>query len=351
MNNKIFMLRAIELSKKAFNKTSPNPKVGCVIARNKKIISEGFHKEFGKDHAEIDALKKLKMRAKGASLYVNLEPCCHYGKTPPCTKAIIKAGIKEVFVAMKDPNPKVNGKGIKELKKAGIKVKLGLCKKEAENINAPFIKSFKRGLPYVICKIAINREGIFTYGDGKRKPISSKRSRDIAYYLRNFVDAIVVGISTVEKDNPRLIPKPQLGKKPFRIILDPELRIRENAKVLGKEAIIFYDKSKEKIIKEKKQKIKEKAIIIGVECKDNKLNLIKILRILNKMGVNVLLIECGGTLFEYIVKKRLFDEILIFLSKKKIRNGKKINLCLLKNTSKIAIPVDKDYLVIAKPKS
>jgi len=264
MQNQKLMMRAIELAKMAMNRTSPNPKVGCVIVKDGKIIAEGYHKKFGLAHAEVEALRKAGNGAKGADLYVSLEPCCHYGKTGPCTKAIIKAGIRNVFVAVKDPNPKVDGKGIAELKKAGIKVEAGLCRKDAELLNAPFFKGIKKKMPFVIAKIAISKDGKITYGNGKRKIISGKESRAFSYYFRNYVDAILVGANTVEKDDPKLLPKPLLGKKPLRVALDPELNIKRNAKMLGKEAVIFYSKKKKRKLKQKIKALGKKAMLFAV---------------------------------------------------------------------------------------
>lgn len=348
MQNQKLMLRAIELAKTAMNKTSPNPKVGCVIVKGGKIIAEGYHKGYGKAHAEVEALRKAKGNAKGADLYVSLEPCCHYGKTGPCTKAIIKAGIRKVFVAVKDPNPKVNGRGIAELKKSGIKVEVGMCKKEAEALNAPFFKGIKKKMPFVIAKIAMSKDGKITYGNGKRKIISGKESHAFSYYFRNYVDAILVGANTVGKDDPRLLPKPLLGKKPLRIVLDPWLGIKSNAKMLGEEAVIFYSKKKKGKLKKEIKILGKKARLFAVSEKNGKLNLKEVLRMLNGLGVNLLLVEGGAEVFSSFVNGGFADSIMVFVSPKKVGEGKTV-LDRLKRRIKIisASKLGKDILVDA----
>src|SRR3989339_670122 len=204
-NNDIkYMQLALKLAKKGVGKVSPNPQVGCVIVRNNKIIATGYHKHFGGSHAEIDALNNCK-NPEGATMYVNLEPCCHYNKkTPPCVPEIIKLGIKKVVVAMKDPNPLVSGKGIKQLRVNNVKVEIGILEEEAEKLNETYIKYITKKIPFVILKLAFSIDGKTKTFTGDSKWISSESSRKIVHKLRSITDAILVGSNTVLVDNPSL---------------------------------------------------------------------------------------------------------------------------------------------------
>ncbi|HDK41642.1 MAG TPA: bifunctional diaminohydroxyphosphoribosylaminopyrimidine deaminase/5-amino-6-(5-phosphoribosylamino)uracil reductase RibD, partial [Nitrospirae bacterium] len=221
ISNKKYMKKALALAAKGKGRTSPNPVVGAVIVKGKRIIAEGFHKKAGTAHAEIVALKKAGSKARGATLYINLEPCCHTDKkTPPCTKAIIQSGIKKVVVAMKDPNPKVSGQGIRELKKAGINVEIGLMREEALKMNEAFAKFIKKKEPFVILKMAQSLDGKIATAKGESKWITGEESRKLVHRVRNEVDAVLVGIGTVKKDDPSLTCRIKGGRNPYRIIAD-----------------------------------------------------------------------------------------------------------------------------------
>jgi len=219
-----YMRLALDLAWKGIGSVEPNPAVGCVIVKNHKIIGKGFHKKFSGPHAEINALKSCKQSPAGATMYVTLEPCCHFGKTPPCTNAIIKAGIKKIAAATTDPTKKVNGKGFKILKKAGMKVITGICQNEAQILNAPFFKFAKTKKPWVIIKWAQSKDGFLARTDKKRW-ITNPKSRKNAHKLRRKVQAILVGINTVLADNPMLTARPDTGRQPLRVVLDSQLRI------------------------------------------------------------------------------------------------------------------------------
>src|SRR3989338_1737631 len=229
MNDESCMALALRLALKGKGKTKTNPLVGAVIAKQGKIIGKGWHRAFGKAHAEINALEQAGKKAAGATLYVTLEPCCHYGKTPPCTKAIISAGINRVVCAMKDPNPLVNGNGIRELRKAGIEMETGLLKERAREMNRGFISIIEKGRPYITLKAALTADGCLTWGNGKRKKITGKEADIYAHKLRAENDAILVGIGTVMKDNPQLTVRLVKGRNPVRIILDTNLDTPINA--------------------------------------------------------------------------------------------------------------------------
>ena len=199
-----YMRRALELAARGIGSASPNPMVGAVIVKSGRVIAEGFHKKAGADHAEIAAFKKAKGRAKGATMYVTLEPCNHFGKTPPCTDAILSAGIKKVVVAARDPNPLVAGKGIAKLKRAGIAVTVGDSQKEANRLNEPYTKFVKKKMPFVTIKAAVSLDGKIAASAGDSAWISNEKSRKKVHEMRRDADLVMVGVNTLLKDDPRL---------------------------------------------------------------------------------------------------------------------------------------------------
>ncbi|MFN3966130.1 MAG: bifunctional diaminohydroxyphosphoribosylaminopyrimidine deaminase/5-amino-6-(5-phosphoribosylamino)uracil reductase RibD [Endomicrobiia bacterium] len=360
-----FMQIAIDLAKKGTGKVSPNPLVGCVIVKNNKIISNGYHQYFGGPHAEILALRNLpknlsKNSLSKITLYINLEPCCHYNKkTPPCVPEIIKSGIKKLVIAMKDPNPEVNGKGINQLKKSGIECKVGILQKEAEELNKFYIKWVTKKIPYVILKWAMSIDGKIATKTGDSKWISSQESRKYVYKLRSQVDAVLVGIKTVLKDNPYLTAHGE-GRNPARIIIDPYLKIPENANVLSNEAktiIICSKQSKERV--KKILKIKPNINIEFLYFKSNKEQKIEfkeILEILARKNISSILVEGGGTTNAIALESDCVDEVLVFISPKIIGGENAITPVEGNGIEKISsaplfkykkfIPIGNDYLLI-----
>jgi len=233
MNKASYMQRAITLAAKGKGKTSPNPVVGAVVVKNNKIISEDWHKRAGALHAEALALKKAGRKAKGADLYLTLEPCHHYGRTPPCVDLVIKSGIKKVLIGMKDPDRKTNGKSIAKLKKAGVKVLTGLLEEDCKKLNEVFIKYTKKNFPYVVAKTAQTLDGKIATASGESKWITSDLSRQVARKNRDEFDAILVGINTVIKDNPRLNGA-DLRRPLKKIIVDSQLKISPQARLFQK---------------------------------------------------------------------------------------------------------------------
>lgn len=219
------MRRALELAERGRGWVEPNPMVGCIIARGAEVIAEGWHRRFGGPHAEVEALRMAGPRAAGATLYVTLEPCCHFGKTPPCTRAIIQAGIRRVVAAMEDPFPAVAGKGLQELRAAGIEVSSGVLAEEACSLLAPYVKLVTRGRPWVILKWAMTLDGKIATRGGKSRWISSPESRRIVHRLRGQVDAVLVGIGTVAADDPLLLPQESGPRTPVRVVLDSRGRL------------------------------------------------------------------------------------------------------------------------------
>ncbi len=333
MENKIFMQRAVELAAKGQGRTSPNPMVGAVIVKGNKIIAEGYHKKAGTPHAEVAALKKAGVKAKGATLYINLEPCCHTDKkTPPCTKAIIKSGIKKAVIAMIDPNPKVSGRGIKELKNAGIKTEVGIMGTEAKRLNEAFIKFITKKEPFVILKIAQSLDGKIASASGESKWITSEESRKHVHRLRNRVDAVLVGIGTVKKDDPSLTCRIRGGRNPYRIIVDSRLQIPLNAKVLrhkDNRTIIATTRKAPKrkidllkakgarvlIIREKNGKVHP----IGQKAPpglSNGVNLKNLMKELGKLNIASIMIEGGSSINASAMSSKIVDKIMFFISPK-----------------------------------
>lgn len=311
-NGRKFMSLALELARKA--NPSPNPKVGAVVVKGGRIIATGFHKKAGKPHAEIEALEKLKPGdAQGATLYVTLEPCSHYGRTPPCTKAIIKAGIRKVVAAMRDPNPVVGG--IEELQRNGIGVEVGLMGEEARKLNGPFVKFMETGIPFVTLKSAMSLDGKIACANGDSKWITSPAARLEARKLRAEHDAVLVGINTVLKDDPRLTARIRGRKNPLRIILDSKLRIPLNAKVFADSNAIVA--TSERHGKSKKRELERRGIrvlVAGVE----KVDLRKLVRMLAALGITSVLIEGGGEVNASALNAGIVDRLIFFIAPKLI---------------------------------
>jgi len=318
-----FMATCLALAEKGRGFVSPNPMVGCAIVKNGKVAGKGFHEIFGGAHAEINALEKAGKKAKGSTLYVNLEPCCHWGRTGPCTNAIISAGIAKVVIAMQDPNPKMRGNGIAKLVESGVKVEIGVLAEQAEKLNEKFVKFMKTGKPFVCLKQAITSDGMVSWGNGKRKRISGKESREWALGLRNGFDAIMVGINTVLKDNPRLTRRSgRFAGQISRIVLDARLRIPLNAKVFSsdKKAIIVCG---QKADRKKEMLLQKKCVVLRVESRNGLIGMEELFARLGKMGISSVLVEGGQALASSILAENLADKVCWIVSKKKAgRKGK-----------------------------
>ncbi|MBU4129147.1 bifunctional diaminohydroxyphosphoribosylaminopyrimidine deaminase/5-amino-6-(5-phosphoribosylamino)uracil reductase RibD, partial [bacterium] len=282
-HDEIFIKEALLCAKKGLGWTNPNPMVGALIVKEGKIISQGYHKRAGLPHAEIEAINLAPKTVKGATLYINLEPCCHFGKTPPCVPAIIKAGIKRVVCSSLDPNPKVNGKGIAELKKAGIKTSVGILDKENQKLNEAFFTFEQKKRPFVALKYAATLDGKIATKTGDSKWLTNERARRYARLLRSQYQAVLVGINTVLKDNPRLTVREKSKKEPIRIILDDELKIPLKSQVLADSNVIIAALTK-KMNREKKLKLREKGVSI-LEFSGKKISIRKLLQELYKKEI------------------------------------------------------------------
>jgi len=321
---KKWMRLALVEAAKGLGRTSPNPVVGAVVVKNGKAVAKGFHAQAGGPHAEVEALQQAGSLARGADLYTSLEPCAHHGKTPPCTQAIIEAGIARVIFASVDPNPLVNGKGARRLKKAGLDVWPGVLKAEADALNRPFFKWAKTGLPFVSLKVASSLDGFLATATGDSKWITGPASRQWVHTLRDRVDAIVVGVGTVLADNPRLTarPKGQKGRNPLRVVLDTKLRSPVEANVFKsqKQAPTVLATSREGHTKA--AWLKEGGVELWpLPLKRGRISLKALLGRLGDRGCTHLLVEGGAEVFGAFLKEGLVDEVLLFLAPKLIGRG------------------------------
>jgi diaminohydroxyphosphoribosylaminopyrimidine deaminase/5-amino-6-(5-phosphoribosylamino)uracil reductase len=292
--------------------------VGAVIVKKGKVIAADYHRKAGTPHAEIRALKKAGDKARGADLYINLEPCCHTEKrTPPCTKAIIKSGIKKIITAMIDPNPEVSGKGLKELHRAGIKTETGVMEAEAKRLNEAFIKYITKKEPFVVLKIAQTLDGKIATAGGESKWITGAEAREHVHKLRNEVDAVLVGIGTVKKDNPSLDCRIRGGKNPYRIIVDSRLQIPIASKALkhndGKTIIATTKTAHKKKIGLLKAR---GASILAVKEKAGKVDLKNLMEELGRLEITSVMIEGGSSINASALSGRIVDKVLFFITPK-----------------------------------
>lgn len=309
-----FIKRTFELAIKGEGKVEPNPLVGAIVVKNGKIIGEGYHKFFGGPHAEVYALKNAGKRAVGATLYLNLEPCCHFGKTPPCTDLIIKSGIKEVFISCEDPNPVVHCKGIKILKSNGIKVVTGILKEEAKRLNAPFFKMHLKKLPYVISKWAMTLDGKIATRRGDSKWISSEEAREYVKKVRSKIQAVIIGIETALRDDPHLLALNYNRRTPTRIILDSNARLPLSSYLIKTarrfRTIVCVSKN---ATQNRIKRLEDAGCEILLF---NKLNMKKVFHKLALLGFAKVMLEGGGKVNASAFEDRLVDEILVFVSPK-----------------------------------
>ena len=291
------MALALKLSKLGQAGVGANPMVGCVISRDDKIIAKDYHHQYGQEHAEINALNQIGHKAENCKLYVTLEPCSHHGKTPPCINAIIKAGIKKVYVATLDPNPLVSGSGVKLMKENGIDVEIGLLENNAIEVNRGFFKRMKTGLPFITSKIAMSLDGRVAMRSGESKWITSEASRADVQILRSQNQAILTGSGTILNDNPMLtVRNKKLQSKPLRVIIDSSNSITD------KSLNIFSSDSETLILNPTNSKI----------LKNGKIDLKSALIKLGEMGINNVLLESGSGLNAAMMESSLIDEFVIY---------------------------------------
>jgi len=325
--NEKYMRMAIELAKKGAGAVNPNPMVGAVVVKNGEVIGRGYHKFFGGPHAEVYALEEAGKEAEGATIYVTLEPCSHYGKTPPCAKKIIDMGIKKCFIGSSDPNPKVAGKGVAMLKEAGIEVVENVLKEECDEINQVFFKYIKTRIPYLFVKCGITLDGKIALSNGISKWITNSIAREKVQYYRNKFMGIMVGINTVLTDNPSLTARIENGVNPFRIIVDPNLQIDENCKVMKnnedeKTVIItsqknlFTEDAENTEIQIKQKRLAEENKVKFIFIDGEKFSFRKMLEEIGKIGIDSILLEGGETLISLAFEENVIDGGEIFIANK-----------------------------------
>lgn len=313
-----YMRLAMQLAGNAIGRTSPNPLVGAVIVKDNRVVGCGWHRKAGTPHAEVHALNQAGELAQGADVYVTLEPCAHYGKTPPCAKALVEAKVKNVYGGLLDVNPKVAGKGFKILEDAGIHVEYGFLQDELRKQNEVFFKWIEHKKPFIVLKAAMTLDGKIATATGQSKWITNETSRAYGYKLRDIYDGIMVGINTVIEDNPMLTARVDGGKNPIRIVVDSSLKIDINANVVqdksAKTIIATTDKAnKDKILKLQAQDV---DVIVVDKDENDKVDIEKLLDILGQQNICSILVEGGATLNGSFVSKKLVDKVYFFIAPK-----------------------------------
>ena len=312
-----YMRMALQLAEKARGRTSPNPMVGAVVVKNDKVISRGYHRKAGEPHAEAIALKQAGKAAKGATLYVTLEPCSHTNKrTPPCTPLVLQSGVKRVVIAMIDPNPHVSGGGIKTLRKSGIEVVTGVLEAEAKKLNEAFIKYITTGVPFVTLKIAQTLDGKIATSSGESKWITGEKAREEGHRLRDTNDAILVGINTVLKDNPSLTTRIPRGRDPIRVIVDTKLRTPLKAKIITqKSSAKTYIATLDTMPKDKLVKLLDAgAEVLLAKGSKGHVDLKNLMKMLGGFGVTSVLIEGGSEVHASALKSGIVDKVVMFIA-------------------------------------
>jgi len=331
MNKQLFMAEALKLAAKGLYTAHPNPRVGCILVKDSKIIGQGFHLKAGSPHAEIEALSQAGESAKGATCFVTLEPCSHYGRTGPCAKALIKAGIKACYIATEDPNHLVSGQGIKALEAAGITVEVGLLQSEAEQLNRGFFSRMQRNQPVVTLKVASSLDGRTAMQSGESKWITSKEARQDVHRLRAQSGAILMGVDTVIKDEPLMTVRDssvlqnmisqENFEQPLRVILDTHLRMPVKANVFqqpGKTLVITSN-----LVEKHKQeewlshfKGDSNTELLSVSLQNGRVSIPEVLNLLAEYSINDILVEAGQTLAGSFIQQGLVDNLVLYFAPK-----------------------------------
>ncbi len=324
MDDTFFMQLALDLAQRGIGFTSPNPVVGAVVVKNGEIVGKGYHRRAGGAHAEVNAIKNAGQLAKGATLFVTLEPCNHTGRTPPCTRSIVEAGIRRVVAAMPDPNPDVKGEGTAYLRDKGLDVSLGICEEDARKLNEAFIKYVKTKRPFVTVKCAMTLDGRIATQSGDSKWITGEEARSFVHEMRHVSDAIMVGVNTVKTDNPRLTTRlgDIQGADPARVILDTHLTIPEDATILQIESdsdtIVITGAGDSDAAKIKKQGRLEQmgALVLQSPLQNGLLAWDPLIARLGEMGITSLMIEGGSRVIGSALRARIVDKIVFFYAPK-----------------------------------
>jgi len=317
-----YMRRALELARRKGRYVSPNPRVGAVLVKGGRIVGEGAHSRFGGPHAEIVALRKAGPSAKGATLYVNLEPCSHQGKRGPCCRAVVSAGVREVVVSLQDPYPLVSGRGFRFLRRSGVKVRVGLLRAEAEALNRTFLRNVRSPRPWVILKAAMGWEGGMAFPGGKPRWITGGKARRKVHEIRSSSDAILVGSGTALQDDPSLTVRlPDWTRKdgwPLRVLLDGSLKVRPSASIFRghPRTLVFCSKSASR--PKEKALSRSGAWVFRVPGDGKMLSLKAVLKVLHSLGVGTLLVEGGAKVHEGFLREGLANEALFFIARRRV---------------------------------
>jgi diaminohydroxyphosphoribosylaminopyrimidine deaminase/5-amino-6-(5-phosphoribosylamino)uracil reductase len=308
-----YMRRALRLARRGLGETNPNPLVGCVIVKDGRVVGEGFHARAGAAHAEVQALARAGARARGATLYTNLEPCAHHGRTPPCAPAVVRAGIRRVVAAMRDPDPRVNGRGLAILRRGRVGVRAGVLEAEALLLNERFVTAVRAGRPFVLLKVAMTLDGRIATARGESRWITSAEQRRTARGLRRLHDAVAVGVGTVLADDPRLLPRPAVGRPFHRVVFDTRLRTPPGARLLR-----TVSRSPVWILAAAETGTRRRALeaagatVVRAPSRGDRIPLRWALAALWRRGIRSLMVEGGSELLGSFLAERLFDQVAIF---------------------------------------
>ncbi len=325
MNDEYYIRKALHLARRGLGKTSPNPAVGAIIVKDDEIIGQGYHRRYGEKHAEINAIQDARGRVSGATLYVTLEPCCHYRKkTPPCVNAIIKHNIGRVVIGTVDPNPQVNGEGIEILNRHGIATEVGVLKEECLRINETYFKYIQTGVPFITLKFAQTLDGRIATVTGDSQWISSESTRRLAHRLRSLHDGIMVGIGTILADDPQLTVRLVKGQSPIRIIPDSKLRISLNAKVLKDQdvaptIIATTPQADEKQLSSLKGMGIE--VLMVSEDERGEVDLGDLFKSLGERGISSILVEGGARIITSLFHQGFVDKVVLVIAPKIMGKG------------------------------
>ncbi len=360
-----YMRMAFSLARRGEGETSPNPIVGAIVVNEGKVLGKGFHRKAGEKHAEISALEEAGGSARGATLYLNLEPCCHYGKTPPCCKRIIQAGIGRVVCSMKDPNPLINGKGIENIRAASVRIDVGIMESEARRLNEIFLKFMTTGKPFIIAKAAMSVDGKIATASGESQWISSEESRNYIHNrIRYSVDAILTGINTVLMDDPLLTVRGvhMRKKRVVRVILDTTLKIPHNLKLFDSlaDGEIWIYTLRNGNTEKKKQLMERGARVIEIGGVDGRCSIREVCDDLGARRISSVLIEGGSQILASALRNEIVDVVYFFIASMIIGGGNSISVIgellrkMLKESIQLdrceAIPIERDIMYRAYPR-
>lgn len=331
------MRQALELASKGCGLVSPNPMVGAVLVKNDRVVGEGFHRRFGGPHAEVEAIAEAGAAARGATLYVTMEPCCFEGKTPACTEALKRTGVKRVVVAMIDPNPRVRGKGVKCLRKQGIAVETGLLRDEARRLNEAYVTFMEEHRPFVMLKVAMSLDGMMATEEGESQWITGERAREVGQRLRLMADAIIVGVNTVIVDNPLLTCRIKSQKRLLRVVLDSDLRLPLDCRLFEASDRVLIFTAQGSGIRARFLGKKGAEVVRVREEKRGRLLWQDILAELYRRNVTGVLIEGGATVVSSALEAGVVDKAYFFQAPKVLGAGKSFSMGMKPRSLKRAV--------------